>query len=76
MFIDRVVNRKIMDWINIKDKDPNWKETVLVWHDDNGLEEWDVGVGFMDNCVWTVWGFSDYSYDEITYWMPIPKPPK
>jgi len=65
-----------MSWINIKDREPNWKETVLVWHDDNGLGEWDVGAGYMDNCTWYIWGFNDYSYDEITYWMPIPNPPR
>jgi hypothetical protein len=64
-----------MEWIDVRDKPPPQKQTVLVWHDDNGLGEWDVGVGYLENNVWVVWGFGDYSYNEINYWMPTPTPP-
>jgi len=64
-----------MNWIDVKDKLPKFKETVLVWHDNNGLEDWDVGVGYMDNNIWYIWGFDEYKEDEIRFWMPSPKPP-
>ena len=64
-----------MTWINTKDATPIWKKSILVWHDDNGLGEWEVGSGWMDNDIWHIWGFSDYQLDEITYWMYAPEPP-
>ena len=71
----------VQEWISVKDRLPElipcnagtaYSEGVIVWTDNRKamIAVWD-GIDFL--CAadyWEAWG------EEITHWMPLPKPPK
>ncbi len=73
----------IDSWINIKDKlpDQNPNNTSCLDTDCSVdvfvlLRNGDIEKGcwfYRDNC-WT--GYNEWDNNEVTHWMPLPKPPK
>ena len=75
-----------MEWISVKDRLPEQKKEhnyfisnpVLVFCDDGTIEKalYQKGDGFKN---WAIIFGEDYlqlEYNEVTHWMPLPKPPK
>ena len=59
----------VQEWISVKDRLPEKDEIVIICTDDNFIYAGEL-VGdtwFLDNDSWTA---------TVTYWMPIPQPPK
>lgn len=57
------------EWISVTDRLPQKMEDVLAWD------------GKSMRICWFDWGFDEWcSYNDraegITYWMPLPEPPK
>lgn len=57
-----------MDWISVEDSLPELDNDVLVW-DGNFMS-----VMWIDRDE-KKWKSMDSLYHEISYWMPLPKPP-
>lgn len=63
-----------MEWISVKDKKPPYCEYVLVTDGKIVYEAKVRGADFLES---DRFGFGEDDYDdEITHWMPLPKPPK
>lgn len=59
------------EWININEREPDSSENVLVT--DGKRVDW--GLYLIKERIW--WCYNDsIKMDEITYWMPLPEPPK
>lgn len=60
-------------WIKCSERMPEWYDNVLVTDGDNVEVKWLDESGYWDS--WTELT-SNISGDEITSWMPLPKPPQ
>lgn len=65
------------EWISVKDRFPDDNIGVLITDGESiCTAKW------VDNYLWTSYGFGGYDWDfdfmesQITYWMPLPEPPK
>lgn len=70
-----------MEWISVKDKMPKIGNWYLVVHKPNGtISRKDLVVNFLfydsDNLWLHKQGDFDSDQDNVTHWMPLPKPPK
>lgn len=75
------LREKVPQWISVEDRMPDtvpcdagteYSEAVVVWTNGNKamIAVWD-GIDWICPCdFWEAWG------EEITYWMPLPEPPK
>ena len=53
-----------MDWINIKDKQPNPFQEVIICSSDGHVKS----AIYMNNLKWS-------TFVEVSYWQPFPNPP-
>ena len=65
-----------MEWISVKEKTP---KDIYLYHEPSPdvlvAYPWGIKIGKMFNCgVW----LDDWLYniEDVTHWMPLPKPPK
>ena len=80
-----------MEWISVKDKFPDKYEDVILYApkfpEDYCPKESHIFVGYltgqidadMDRREWDcVWGdnWVPFEFEDITHWMPLPKPPE
>ena len=64
-----------MNWISVKEKQPEEEEFVLVWLDCDFIS-----IGYVREGEWCfqteiVWFSVDANEGEVTHWMPLPAPP-
>ena len=63
------------EWVSVEERLPPLRENVLVcayWH-----EHWGVYMGWNSGHGWTVsCGIGQRSDVQVSYWMPLPAPPK
>lgn len=79
-----------MKWINVKDELPKFDEPIIALKkNSNEIINWLYGygskifIGRLVSCKITAfdkkeytWEFNDkYCFTDVTYWMPLPKPP-
>lgn len=66
-----------MEWINVKDKMPENRVTVLFCTEDVNTPAMIPLQGFYDsvNKIWMGYLWSQQRTD-VTHWMPLPEPPK
>jgi len=60
-----------VNWISVKDRLPEERETVLVFIQELAEDKENIA---MD--VSYVWSGKFHSLPPITHWMPLPEPPK
>ena len=62
----------MQEWISVDDRLPeNGKEGVLI-----ALRWGEVNIGWYEDGRWRNKFVNEYEDGEVTYWMPIPQPPK
>jgi len=65
-----------MNWIKSKDKLPDNVDDVLIHYCPNGWLSQSM-IGFRENNKWfNDEGIEINDQEQVTHWMPIPKPPK
>ena len=62
----------VQEWISVKDRLPeNVKEGLLI-----ALRWGEVDIGWCEDGRWGSQFVDEYEDGEVTYWMPLPFPPK
>jgi hypothetical protein len=68
------------EWISVKDRLPEENENVILY---DGKEVFcgDLFFGKLGKICWGIQAcdgicYGHYNKDEVTHWMPLPKPPK
>lgn len=63
-----------MEWISVRDRLPDEGENVLCYYVD---DRWGWGMRVDHRVKGSIHFFHGISYaQDVTYWMPLPKPPK
>lgn len=63
------------EWIRVTDELPKPKQEVIAFIDVGGRATIEIAQ-HMGEAIWQVTGWGDPFQDCVTYWMPLPKPPK
>ena len=58
------------EWISVKDRLPEENVRVLVWLDETLYDYTHIDTDRLKRNAWVRWGKA------VTYWMPLPEPPK
>ena len=67
----------VHEWISVKDRLPEIRERVLVYHDD-GMIRFGINYGGFDDVVSSIYLNHNHHtcFSKVTHWMPLPQPPK
>jgi hypothetical protein len=76
---DQLANagKAMPQWISVKDRLPEDKESVIYWHDLHGTN-----IGHYDstfpkpNYHWWSYNYGDHADFRVHWWMPLPKIPE
>lgn len=75
----QTVARKLIDaypkWISVEERLPEEGERVLILYELRGDEE-NISIGWLANGGFDCWDDSLWTMRSVTYWMPMPEPPK
>ena len=64
-----------MEWISVNDRLPlNPNEEVLAVDAYRCIRIAEYGMGSDETINW--WVDQNFAWDDVTHWMPLPKPPK
>jgi hypothetical protein len=61
------------DWVSVKDKLPPYDTAVLTYRGKYDCMQVDVLISDLDKATWC--GTLCKDWEEVSHWMPLPKPP-